>query len=859
MDANPAGDHTKVKKEKKEKKEKKDKKDKKEKKEKKKEKKEKKEKAAAAAVKSEVKQEWGSGDWNTPKSGSNGWAQTTTKAWGEKKESNDWGNNNTKKESNDWGDNSTKKESNGWGNTAKSSNDWGNTNKKRDWEGDGKEEWGSSSAAKKPVKQEWGASTSSSAKQEAKQEWGSSSGWSKGGAWDEPQATRVKEEPSSSYGTPTRVKTEPSSWGTPSRGSRGKEENQLVAMTPNRKRPGATPTRPKKMKAATEESIEAKNKWWEGLGDKSEIKWDFLEHKAYFFPPLYIKHNVPIILEDGEKLILSESSEELATYWASCIGSDYEFKDLFRKNFWDSWTPTMTDEERDKIESLDNCDFSLIRARIEHDREQKKARSKEEKDAEAAEKKKFTHALVDGFREKVGSYTVEPPQLFRGRGEHPMQGKLKDRVPPEECVLNCDLGAPIPRIPQGQYPGHCWKNIVHDDSVTWLGYYFQASRNEFKYFYLGASSGIKGESDLYKYEKARRLHSIIKNIRREYSRTLRASKDQRRLQLATATFFIDRLALRVGGEKDTDMEADTVGCTSLRVEHLRFNNPEEDGDYKVTLDFLGKDSVRFLNEISVPSVVFNALVSFTEGKDPTSQVFGLIDPDDINSYFKEFMDDLSAKVFRTYNASATLDVQLALFDMEKLPNMNTRDILSFYNDANRKVAILCNHQKGVAKSHTETIQKMMTKVENINLELKANREQLQYLKRGEQRGIKEGELFTRLGTTEVQVKKRIVELKNKLQKEADAMTQRDMNKNVSLTTSRVNYMDPRITVAFCKKVNLEVKHLFPATMMSKFPWALAVDKDFSFRTLNTDELKDKGPPPCDIQEDDYDGNKSEDE
>ena len=37
---------------------------------------------------------------------------------------------------------------------------------------------------------------------------------------------------------------------------------------------------------------------------------------------------------------------------------------------------------------------------------------------------------------------------------------------------------------------------------------------------------------------------------------------------ATALYFIDKLALRAGNEKDTDETADTVGCCSLRVEHI---------------------------------------------------------------------------------------------------------------------------------------------------------------------------------------------------------------------------------------------------------------------------------------------------
>lgn len=34
-------------------------------------------------------------------------------------------------------------------------------------------------------------------------------------------------------------------------------------------------------------------------------------------------------------------------------------------------------------------------------------------------------------------------------------------------------------------------------------------------------------------------------------------------------------------------------------------------------------------------------------------------------YFKNFMDDLSAKVFRTYNASFTLQAELNRFDVKK--------------------------------------------------------------------------------------------------------------------------------------------------------------------------------------------------
>lgn len=64
-------------------------------------------------------------------------------------------------------------------------------------------------------------------------------------------------------------------------------------------------------------------------------------------------------------------------------------------------------------------------------------------------------------------------------------------------------------------------------------------------------------------------------------------------QLGTATYLIDKLALRVGNEKDED-EADTVGCCSLRVEHIELKE-----DDVVMFDFLGKDSMRYNNEVKL--------------------------------------------------------------------------------------------------------------------------------------------------------------------------------------------------------------------------------------------------------------------
>lgn len=44
---------------------------------------------------------------------------------------------------------------------------------------------------------------------------------------------------------------------------------------------------------------------------------------------------------------------------------------------------------------------------------------------------------MDGYKQKIGNFRIEPPGLFRGRGDHPKQGALKKRVMPEQIIVNC--------------------------------------------------------------------------------------------------------------------------------------------------------------------------------------------------------------------------------------------------------------------------------------------------------------------------------------------------------------------------------------------------------------------------------------
>src|SRR5438105_13066999 len=88
-----------------------------------------------------------------------------------------------------------------------------------------------------------------------------------------------------------------------------------------------------------------------------------------------------------------------------------------------------------------------------------------------------------------------------------------------------------------------------------------------------------------KYDNAKKLRRKLSDIREFIEKNLH-SPDVKVRKLATVSYLIDNLAMRVGDEKEED-EADTVGASTLRVEHVKFL-PQG-----VEFDFLGKDIVRW--------------------------------------------------------------------------------------------------------------------------------------------------------------------------------------------------------------------------------------------------------------------------
>ena len=304
----------------------------------------------------------------------------------------------------------------------------------------------------------------------------------------------------------------------------------LPKKTPAKKKPDlkaeATPKRKgKALKEETkqetkqdEEALdeEEEYRWWEDptKGDGTK-KWTTLEHAGVVFPPEYqpMPKNIQM-LYDGEPVRMAPEAEEIAGFFGGMLSSTHNVENpTFQKNFFDDFTKMLketggaTDRNGAKvnIKEFSKCDFRPIFNYYEAQRMEKKALPAAEKKQLKAEKDAaeapYMYCMWDNRKQKVGNFRVEPPGLFRGRGDHPKTGRVKKRVDPEQITINIGKEARVPEAPEG----HRWKEIKHDQEGTWLAMWQENINAAYKYVMLAANSDVKGQSDFKKFEKAREL------------------------------------------------------------------------------------------------------------------------------------------------------------------------------------------------------------------------------------------------------------------------------------------------------------------------------------------------------------------
>ena len=545
----------------------------------------------------------------------------------------------------------------------------------------------------------------------------------------------------------------------------------------------------------------------------AQRKWTTLEHRGVAFPPQYQVRGIRISIA-GERFALSPEQEELVYSWAKKKDTHYVGDPTFQSNFLGDFKKLLPDKFHN-VSSITDIDFAEAFSLVDQEKVMKDAEMERIRNLPKDEKRKlreakkteadrlkglYGKAIVDGMEVDVANWLVEPPGLFMGRGQHPLRGRWKPRVTHGDVILNLGEAA---SVPEGN-----WKGIVHDHSSTWLATWVEKLTGKRKYVWLHDSASLRQNSDREKYDKANRLEKHINRVQREIINRMLRSRDPNQMKTSTVCYLILKLAMRVGDEKDPE-EADTVGASTLRVEHITLKE-DSSGTKFIEFNFLGKDSVPWQKTIKVESEdtigLYDNLRMLMQGKERTSQIFDGITSSKVNAFLRSIdsknVPGLTAKVFRTFITTNVVRETLARHPFNKI-NKTSSEAEKIYaiKIANLNAAVTCNHKKGIDPRNPASVKAIQKFNDSVTKKEETIRKLRSELKSGRMKTeAQKKRIIDRLEKTELQLR---------LQKET-----RDYN----LGTSLRNYIDPRVIAAWMVYVGLDWKKVYTATLQRKFRW-----------------------------------------
>jgi DNA topoisomerase-1 len=584
-----------------------------------------------------------------------------------------------------------------------------------------------------------------------------------------------------------------------------------------------------------------------------------LHHNGVLVPPRYEGKGLTVKVK-GKEIRLTTEQEEMAVTWAKKAGTPYVEDQVFAKNFHKDFSTKLGI----KVEPGD-VDYLEIISLVEKEREWKKSLPREEKKRLAAQRKaareankeRYGYALVDNEQTELANYVAEPSSIFMGRGEHPMRGSWKEGPSEEDIILNLSPDAPKP---EGN-----WKEIVWEPETIWIARWQDKLSGKMKYVWFSDSSSFKQKKDIEKFDKAKEFRRNLPRVKRHILRNLE-SDDLKRRKTAIVCYLIDKLKIRVGDEKDPD-EADTVGASTLRKEHIQIN-----GDGTVSFNFLGKDSVPHIFTTKLPDKVIKNLKEFSENSE--SALFEGVRSSHVSEFLDEVMTGLSAKVFRTLYASDAVKTKLDKTAVESEDPEYVKKYVA--KMANLEAAKVCNHKRTIPKRWKASLEKKKERVDVLKErakkaqdkiktktrehdkryrmrlkkqeeKLSAAVEKLEEITRQLEERQKQGKSVKAL-TKRVRSKRKVIartrqrikELKAKHKEQVNKQKQRLENRkqrdkvavekmklkitiqketrDYNLSTSLKSYIDPRIYYKWGKKVEYDWKQYYQKALRKKFSW-----------------------------------------
>jgi DNA topoisomerase-1 len=273
--------------------------------------------------------------------------------------------------------------------------------------------------------------------------------------------------------------------------------------------------------------------------------------------------------------------------------------------------------------------------------------------------------------------------------------------------------------------------------------------------------------------------------------------------------------MRVGDEKDPD-EADTVGATTLRKEHIRIT------PNSIEFDFLGKDSVRWQETVMAEGhdkQFHENLKSLVEKKKPKDEIFDDITSRHVNVYYSSIVKGLTAKVFRTY--LATTVVKNYLIEHDNMKGKTANEKLYHAKLANLEAAMMCNHKRTIPKTFEQALDKKRDTLRKIEKEKPWEKTQADLKKAEEIQAKTDAQKKSkekRIKTLNEQIKKQKAKQKERAEKLQLQIDLSEKTKDYNIGTSLRNYIDPRVFKAWTDEVGVEWEKLYTSALQKKFLW-----------------------------------------
>ena len=208
-----------------------------------------------------------------------------------------------------------------------------------------------------------------------------------------------------------------------------------------------------------------------------------------------------------------------------------------------------------------------------------------------------------------------------------------------------------------------------------------------------------------------------------------------------------------------------------------------------------------------------------EKKKPKDDIFDNITSRHVNQYYSSIVKGLTAKVFRTYLATAVVKKYLVAHDNMK--GKSATEKIYHAKLANLEAAMMCNHKRTIPKTFEESLQKKRDSLKKVEKEevWKKTQVTLKKLEASEPKtDTQKKSKVKRIKTLNDQVKKQKIKHKERIEKLGFQINLSEKTKDYNIGTSLRNYIDPRVFKAWTDEVGAEWEKLYTSALQKKFLW-----------------------------------------